>query len=636
MDSSTDTNEKALSYEVPDERRSARLWGYFLEYKWWFLVGAGFLILTNLQKFAIPVYIGYAVDLMERAADGTAELAGIRSSLVWAATAIVLLAVGAAVARILSRITIFNPGRFIEFNIRNDLYHKLTELTPAFFDPAPTGDVTSRVTNDVKRVRTFYALTFLHVVNTAVAYGIGIYRMASVDLELTLICLAPYPFLLGAVLWIGQVLFHQEKRVQSQLSELSSKVQENLGGMSVVKAFTLEDRERDEFGAMNDEYFDRNLTRAHYRGGLRSLVLFVTGIGTVMLLIFGTWRVVEGEMALGKFVEFNGYVVALAFPTTAMGWVFSIWHRGRAAFDRIMEILAREPELEDPAPSDRRELPGLGADSACGEIEFDGVDFGYGDEVVLREIDLRISAGSTVAFVGKTGSGKSTLVKLITRLYDADRGKIQIDGVPVDRVPLRRLRSEIGFVPQDPLLFSMTVRQNVRFGLDALEYDTSIGRTAPTNSLVPEDSAAEPLDQDQRVEQAVDVSGLRPDIDSFSDGLETVVGERGVTLSGGQKQRVTLARALLVDPRVLILDDALSSVDTETAQVILDHLDYVMEGRTSIILTHRFNALDRVDRIFVMEEGRIVERGSHGELIARNGTYAEMYRLQQLEEDLDQ
>jgi len=637
METNTDTDDLPLSFDVPDEMRSERLWGYFLNYKWWFVLGAGFLILTNLQKFAIPLYIGHAVELMEQAAEGTTALAGIRTDLVWAASTIVFLAIGAAVARILSRIAIFNPGRYIEFNLRNDLYDKLTELTPAFFDPAPTGDVTSRVTNDVKRVRTFYALTFLHVVNTGVAYSIGIWRMSTVDLELTLICLAPYPFLLAGILWVGQVLFKQEKRVQAQLSELSSKVQENLGGMSVVKTYGLEDRERDHFGELNEEFFERNLTRAHYRGGLTSLVLLVTGIGTVMLLIVGTPRVVSGELALGKFVEFNGYVVALAFPTTAMGWVFSIWHRGRAAFDRIMEILAREPALQDPSPADERTLPPVDTGGASGEVEFDGVSFGYGDgKTVLHDIDLQIPAGSTVAFVGKTGSGKSTLVRLMTRLYDVDEGTVRIDDVPVDRVSLRQLRSDVGFVPQDPLLFSMTLRQNIRFGLDALEYDPTLERSAPQNSLLPERADDEPLDHDTRIEQAVDVSGLRPDVDSFSDGLETVVGERGVTLSGGQKQRATLARALLVDPRVLVLDDALSSVDTETEQVILDHLDYVMEDRTSILLTHRFNALDRVDRIFVLEEGRLVESGSHRELLARGGAYADMHRRQQLQEDLDQ
>jgi len=636
MDTDDDSQSDTLAYDVPDEERSAKIWGYFLRYKWWFLLGAGFLILTNLQKLTIPVYIGHAVDLM-RNASGSDEIAAARPKLVWSGIIIIGLAAGAALARILSRITIFNPGRYIEYDLRNDLYQKLTELTPAFFEPASTGDVTSRVTNDVKRVRVFYALTFLHVVNTGVAYAIGIWRMARVDWTLTLICLAPYPFLLAAILWVGQVLFHKEKVVQAQLSDISSKVQENLGGMSVVKSYTMEDREIEDFEDLNDDFFDKNLDLAVAKGGLNSLVMLVTGVGTVMLLIAGTGRVINGSLKLGEFVELNGYVVALAFPTIAMGWVFSIWHRGRAAFDRIIQILAREPELQDPPADERTDLPPLDGGEARGRIEVRDLDFGYDDdEPILEEIDLTIPAGSTVAFVGKTGSGKSTLVKLLTRMYDPDTGTIRIDETPIDRVRMRRLRSEIGFVPQDPLLFSMTLRQNIRFGLDALEYDPSIDRTAPTGSLLAGgQSPDQQLDQEGRIEQAVDVAGLRPDVESFADGLETIVGERGVTLSGGQKQRVTLARALLVDPRILILDDALSSVDTQTEQVILDHLEHVMEDRTSIILTHRFNALDRVDQIYVLDEGRIVERGTHAELLESGGVYAEMYRRQQVEQELE-
>jgi ATP-binding cassette subfamily B protein len=636
METDSTTEPDPLEYDVPPEERSEKLWGYFLRYKWYFLLGAGFLILTNLQKLTIPVYIGHAVQMMRDAA-GSSEmsLAAVRSDLVNAGLIIIALAIGAAIARILSRITIFNPGRYIEFDIRNELYRKLTDLTPAFFDPAPTGDVTSRVTNDVKRVRVFYALTFLHVVNTGVAYAIGIWRMASVDWTLTLICLAPYPFLLAAILWVGQVLFYKEKVVQSQLSDISSKVQENLGGMSVVKSYTMENREIGHFEDLNEDFFTKNMDLAVAKGGLNSLVLLISGVGTVMLLIAGTGRVVEGTLTLGEFVELNGYVVQLAFPTIAMGWVFSIWHRGRAAFDRIIQILAREPELDDPPEDEQMEMPPLEAGIPRGRIEFDGVNFSYPDgEQVLHDIDLDIPAGSTVAFVGKTGSGKSTLVRLMTRLYDPDSGEVRIDDTPVDRLNLRELRGEIGFVPQDPLLYSMTLRQNIRFGLDALEYDPSISRKLPTGSLKP-DVEPEGLTQEDRIEQAVDVAGLRPDVESFAEGLDTVVGERGVTLSGGQKQRVTLARALLVDPRILILDDALSSVDTKTEQVILDHLEHLMADRTSVLLTHRFNALDRVDQIYVLQEGRIVEQGTHRELCDRGGVYADMYHRQQVEKDLE-
>ncbi len=630
-----------LSIDVPDDVHSEKLWGYFFRYGWWFALGAVFLVLTNLAKFAIPAYIGMAVEKMRAAMQsGQLDFSMVRSEVIWFGQIIMILAVAAGIARILSRITIFYPGRYIEFDLRNDLYEKLSDLTPSFYDPAPTGDLTSRVTNDVQRVRVFYALTFLHIVNTGLAYGIGIWRMAGVDLSLTLICLAPYPFLLGGILYLGRALFKQTKVVQAKLSDLSTKVQENLTGMSVVKSFVLEGRESDQYSELNNEFYDENMELAVIRGGLNALVALVAGIGTTMLLIIGTQRVLAGTLTLGQFVEFNGYVVALAFPTIAMGWVFQIWHRGRAAFDRIIEILAREPTLEDPADSDDSDavsLPPVDGSQPRGRVDMENVSFSYDEDDVLHDIDLTIPAGSTVAFVGRTGSGKSTLVKLLTRLYDPDEGTIRLDGAPIDRVGLRELRSEIGFVPQEPLLFSMTLRQNIRFGLDAFDYDETIGRRAPNSALIPpsESGLEPPLSEDQRVQQAIDVAGLRPDIDGFSDGLETLVGERGVTLSGGQKQRVTLARALLVDPRLLILDDALSSVDTKTEHLILDRLEYIMEGRTSILLTHRFNALNRVDRIYVLEQGEIIERGTHDELIEQGGLYANMYERQQLEETLE-
>ncbi|MFP4599630.1 MAG: ABC transporter ATP-binding protein [Persicimonas sp.] len=635
--SQTPTSDTDDAPPIDRRVRNAKLWEYFARYKWWFAVGGLFLALTNILNLAIPAYIGDAVQMMRDAAEG-GELASMRGDLVDIGLVIIALAIGGGIARVFSRVFIFNAGRYIEFDVRNDMYDKLGALSSSFFGSMPTGDITSRSANDVTYVRLLYAITFLHVINTGIAYSIAMSRMAELNWRLTLVCLIPYPVILYFLLKIMRALFNQTKIVQTQLSDISSKVQENLGGVSVVKCYAIEEREKDSFGQMNEAFYGKSMKLATIRGGMQSLMTLVAGVGTFAVLIVGTGMVIEGTMTLGAFVEFNSYVVALAFPTIAMGWVFSVWNRGLAAFDRVLEIMELEPDIQEPEAERRRELPEVVPGVARGGVRFDHVSFAYpddeDDELVLDDIDIDIEPGSTVAIVGRTGSGKTTLVKLISRLYDPTEGCLHIDGEPLVDLALRDTRSEIGFVSQEPFLFSMTIGQNVRFGLDALEYDESVGRKAPERALLAGDKR-ESAPQSERIEQAVEVAGLAPDISSFPKGLDTLVGERGVTLSGGQKQRVTIARALLVDPRILILDDALSSVDTETEGVILDHLDEIMKDRTSIILTHRFNALSRVDKIFVLENGRVVEEGSQDELLAARGTYYEMCERQRLEESLE-
>jgi ATP-binding cassette subfamily B protein len=633
--------------EVDRSVRNHKLWVYFSRYKWWFAVGAVFLLLTNVLNLAIPAYIGDAVQMMRDAFDG-GDLSTIRADLIDIGLAIIALAIGGGIARVFSRIFIFNAGRYIEFDVRNEIYDKLGSLSSSFFGHMTTGDITSRSANDVTYIRLLYAITFLHVINTGIAYSIAMTRMAELNWKLTLVCLVPYPVILYFLLMIMRALFTQTKIVQSQLSDISTKVQENLGGVSVVKCYAIEDREKESFGILNEDFYEKSMKLATIRGGMQSLMTLVAGVGTFAVLIVGTGMVIDGDMTLGAFVEFNSYVVALAFPTIAMGWVFSVWNRGLAAFDRVLEILHIEPDIQNPAPERRRELPDVVRGVARGGVRFENVSFSYpdDDELVLDDIDIDIEPGSTVAIVGRTGSGKTSLVKLISRLYDPTDGAIYLDGEPLVDLALRDTRSEVGFVSQEPFLFSMTIGQNVRFGLDSLAYDDSVSREPPTRALLAGDSRAgdsraggsrsdDKTPQTERIAQAVEVAGLAPDIDSFPKGLDTLVGERGVTLSGGQKQRVTIARALLVDPRILILDDALSSVDTKTEGIILDHLDEIMKDRTSIILTHRFNALSRVDKIFVLEDGRVVEQGSQDELLAARGTYYEMCERQRLEESLE-
>ncbi len=609
--------------------RNRKIKHYFRKYWALFMGGAVFLVLTNIASLAIPKHLGSAVQKMrDAAADGELlnfDLSIIESHGKW----IILLAIGAGLARIFSRVAIFYAGRFIEYDVRNELYEKLTRLSPGWFASMPTGDLTSRVTNDVNFVRTLFAITFLHVINTTIAYGLALEKMLALNVTLTIWSLLAFPVLLVFVRLIVQALFTQTKIVQAQLSTISSRVQENLAGKTVVKTYGIEKRESARFLELNEEYLKKNLKLATIRGGLSTNITLIPGAGALVVLLVGAEMVVQGTITLGEYVEFSGYVAALAFPTLAMGWVFSVWNRGNAALDRVLEVLEAPEEITERG--DATELPDM--DGPRGAIEFENVSFAYadGDDEAISNVSLSIPAGTTAAIVGRTGSGKSTLVRLLARFYDPTAGSITIDGQPLTTLKLRQTRSETGMVPQDPFLFSMTIGQNVRFGLDALEFDDTVDRPLPTKSLMGEGE----VDVDTRREEALRIAGIYEDLQAFPRGLDTMVGERGITLSGGQKQRVTIARALLVDPRVLVLDDALSSVDTHTEKQILDHLDSIMEGRTTIIVTHRFNALSRVDKIFVLDEGRLVESGTHEELCQSGGVYSQLFEHQKLREELD-
>ncbi len=577
-----------------------RLWGYIARYRLRLAGGVTCLLAATTLAMAVPWLFRAAVDGI--AGGASADRLGRL------ALALVGVAVVQAVVRTLSRAIIFNVGRDIEFDLRNDLFAHLETLPVAFYQQWRTGELMSRLVNDVGAVRMLLGPGILNFINTPVYYVYGIAIMASMDVGLTVAALAVYPLALLVVKRTTQLLLERTLRVQQGLAELSSRVQENLAGMHVVKAYACEGHEIAAFAAQNERFAAASLRLARVRGVVGPVMNAVGGVGALVVLWYGGGLVARGRLSVGDLVAFIGYLHLLAWPTMALGWMLSVLQRGRAALLRLDELFAATPAIASP--------PGAEAPPVVrGEIRLRGVAFRHGERSgppVLAGVDLTIPAGATVAIVGRTGEGKTSLVQLLPRLFDVADGAVELDGRDVRTVPLAWLRRTVGLVPQDPFLFSRTIRENVAF---ALEPD---GPTA-----------------EERVAWAVEVAGLQRDLADMPEGLETLVGERGVTLSGGQKQRVSLARVLAMSPRVLVLDDALSAVDAATEREILERLRAWLRERTTIIVAHRLTTVQGADAIVVLDRGRIVEAGDHGTLLARGGVYAELFRQQSLERELE-
>jgi ATP-binding cassette subfamily B protein len=603
------------------ESRTRRLLRYFRRYWVLFVVGIVFLVATNICALLIPRQIGSAVQALQDATSNDIQL--VINDIKPFAITIMLLAVGAAVTRIASRLFIFYAGRYIESDVRNELFEKLTNLSVDYFEKQSTGDLVSRIINDVNNIRVLFGFSTLNLVNTVVTFAVVLSLMFSVSPELTWYSLAPYPIIMALMMLWTRALYTRTQESQEQLANVSTHSQEALSGVSVIKAFSMQPAITQRFRGASDDYVDINLKLAMVRGSLFPFVGSIGNIGALIVLWFGGQQVIGGEIQLGTFVEFSGYITALAWPTAGLGWALTVWQRGTASFDRLSHILARTPTIRDAnTEGNFQRLSGEQRGRLRGDIEFDHVTLEHDDgTVALSDVDITIPGGSTVAIVGRTGAGKSTIVDLLSRLRDPTTGTISIGGRDLRDIPVRELRACLGLVPQDPFLFSRSVRDNIRLGVLAREHE--------------EDDASAGLGA-LSVNDASQIAHLGEALDSFEDGLDTLVGERGITLSGGQKQRVTIARALILDPDILILDDALSSVDTQTERRILEEFEDVMKDRTTVLITHRFNALELVDRIYVLEGGKVWESGSHEELIARNGLYAEMVERQRIEEELDQ
>jgi ATP-binding cassette subfamily B protein len=581
-----------------------RLYAYMLRYKWRYAFGLACLLITATLAMIIPYFLKRAVEVIEH--DRTLNGVTFFISL------IIGMAMVQAVARSFSRAVIFNIGRDIEYDLRNDVFAHLETLSQGFYQRSQTGDLMSRLVNDIGAVRMLIGPGILNFINTPVYYVYAVSIMLTISVPLTFLSLIAYPIVLWIVKRLSRTLMERTVKVQEGLAALSARAQENLAGMTVVKAYALEDAEIASFERMNAQFQEQSLGLARVRGFIAPVMKMVSSAGILVVLWFGGWLVIHGRMGIGDLVAFIAYLHLLAWPTMAMGWMLSILQRGRAAMMRLEHIFAAEPEIVGPPAT----AEGNGATPiARGEIDFENVRFAYpgrrSSTEVLADVRVNVPAGATVAIVGRTGAGKTTLVSLIPRLFDPASGTVRIDGRDVRSMALATLRRALGVVPQDPFLFSTTIRENIAYGL------TGNGET------------------DERVRWAATVAGLDNDLEALPRGLETPVGERGITLSGGQKQRVTLARALAIDPRILIFDDALSSVDSETERRILQHLRDSFPGRTRLVISHRVSTVRGADHIVVLDAGRVVEAGTHEELLRRGGVYAQIFEEQMVENELE-
>ena len=593
--------------------------GYLRPYRPRLVLGVVMLALTNAAYLGVPQLMGRAIDELDGAGTDTTLVLQLVLGMVG-------FALLTAITRIASRIWIFNAARAAEFDLRSDLFGHMMTLSPAYYRSHPVGDVMSRLTNDVQTVRAMWGFGLVSLGNAILAFVSVLGVMLATDPVVTLWAILPFPLIYVVGQAMSKRMWGAMRNVQVELGALSSRIQEDLGAIQVIKTYGLESVRRAGFVERSEKLLKENVEAAKVRIQLGPILNTLAALGMAILILFGGRAIIHGEMTRGEVVAFSGYLTRLVWPTLTLGFMLALVQRGRVSWTRLLELQNTATDLPDGT------APPLPDSKKPARVEVKDLTFTVGDRALLEHIDLTLEPGTITAIVGRTGSGKSTLVDAICRLVDVPRGTVFLDGMDVTTLPLANLRAQIGYAPQEAFLFSTTIADNIAMGYSggtavpaarAKELETMIGR-----------EAAKDLSKEPRVVAAASAAGLTRDLAAMPEGLSTIVGERGITLSGGQRQRVALARALAAEPRLLVLDDSLSSVDAETERAILKNLRAVMHGRTAVLISHRVAAIKDADQIIVLDQGKVVARGRHAELLAQGGTYSELYRSQLDVEDM--